>query len=83
MKWSRPFWAFVTGAVFFFAGMVGVSYFNFIATGLWGSGIYDLWFGISVYAICLGIIVICASLVLGFLYDLIVYLRSNRKKKVV
>ena len=82
MRLSRSFWAVVIGATICLVGMAGISYFNYIAPELWGGGSFDFWLPICVIAVCLGMVVICASLVFGFVSGLVRHLRHQHEKDV-
>ena len=63
---SKPFWGVVFGAAICLAGIVGVVYFLYFPQE-WGDARFWNWMPISALAVCLGVVVIFTSLIVGFI----------------
>ena len=78
MKLSKSFWGVVAGAVICLAGTVGIAYFQ----QDWGGSDFWRWFPVSVIAVCLGVLLIFASHISGFISGLVTRFRHKHERPV-
>ncbi|HXR04088.1 MAG TPA: hypothetical protein VN836_05205 [Verrucomicrobiae bacterium] len=74
---SKPFWGVVAGAAICLAGIAGITYFLYFPYA-WAASSFQDWMPISGLAVCMGIVVIAASLIVGLVSWFITCLRQGK-----
>ena len=74
--------AVVAGAAICLGGILGVVYFNLFPEE-WGGPTFWRWMPISVFAVGLGVLLIAASLIIGFVSGVITRFRHKHDKDMV